>query len=133
MAEVNKYVGGRKIEDFIGDMPGLTEALGEYAFEIKAFADVRLIEARDFSESIGRTVNWDSFVEIQKSGSGHNKGFDVILNDELGDGAAWNIEKGRKVEWFDPVTGLPMGAMQGLFILEEAVTATADRHRGELL
>ena len=128
MAAVFKFLNGRPLEEAIGELPGVQEALGRYAFEIKAYADAYLIEARDFSLSIGRRVDWDSFVAVQK----WKGGWDVVLNDELGDGAAFNIEKGRKVEFFDDETGLPMGAMEGLFLLERAVVAVADRHRAQL-
>lgn len=128
MAEVYRYVNGRKLEDFISELPGVRLALSKYAFEIEAYADVFLIEARDYSVSIGRHVDFDSFVATEPT----RDGFDIVLNDTLGDGAAYNIETGRKVEFYDDETGLPMGDMQGLFILERAVQVVADRHRGEL-
>ncbi|WP_326554672.1 hypothetical protein [Micromonospora sp. NBC_01813] len=134
MAEVYKFLNGRRLEDAVEGFRGTQDALGRYAFEIKAYADAFLIEARDYSEAIGRRVDWDAYVEVVRwrgRGSG-SAGFDVILNDTLGDGAAYNIEKGRRVEFYDDVTGEPMGDMQGLFILERAVQIVADRHRSEL-
>lgn len=128
MAEVYKYANGRRIEDAIANLPGVQDAVARYAFEIEAYADAFLVEARDYSLSINRHVDFNSFVETQKVRGGR----DVVLNDTLGDGAAYNIEKGRKVEFFDDVTGLPMGEMQGLFLLERAVQVVADRHRSEL-
>lgn len=128
MATVNRSVNGKRIEDYIAGMPGVQDAVGAYAFEIEAYADVFLIEARDYSLGIGRRVDFDSFVYSQKS----RGGWDVILNDSFGDGAAFNIEKGRRVEFYDDVTGLPMGEMEGLFLLERAVQVVADRHRSEL-
>lgn len=128
MADVFKFFHGQKLEDAIAGLPGVQESLGRYAFEIKAYADAYLIEARDNSIMIGRRVDWDSFIAVQK----WRGGWDVVLDDTLGDGAAFNIEKGRKVEFFDDETGLPMGAMEGLFLLERAVQVVADRHRSEL-
>ncbi|MFC3504454.1 phage portal protein [Micromonospora krabiensis] len=109
-------------------LPGVQAALGKYAFEIKSYADAYLIEARDHSEAIGRRVDWDAFTAVLK----WRGGWDVVLNDELGDGAAGNIEWGRKVEFYDDETGLPMGAMEGLHLLERAVQVVAVRHRSEL-
>lgn len=128
MAEVYKFANGRPLEDYIAELAGVQEAVGRYAFEIEVYADGFLVEARDHSVNIGRRVDFDSFVATVKVRGGR----DVVLNDELGDSAALNIERGRKVEFFDDVTGLPMGAMQGLEILERAVQVVADRHRSEL-
>lgn len=128
MAAVYKYFNGKKLEDGIADLPGVQQALGAYAFEIKSYADAFLIEARDYSLSIGRHIDWDAFIAVQE----WRGGWDVVLNDQRGDGAAFNIEKGRKVEFFDDVTGLPMGQMEGLFLLERAVQVVVDRHRSEL-
>lgn len=134
MATVNKFVNGKKIDAYIATMTGVQDALQKYAFEILAYADVRLQEFSPRpSGSAQNPIEGHSFVEIQKDGSGANKGWVVVLNDMLGDQAAYNIEKGRKTEFFDPVTGLPMGGMDGLFILDEAVKAVAALHRGELL
>lgn len=133
MAEVFRVVNGQKLEDFIGGDLDVQVALGKYAFEMKAYTDAFLIEARDFSLSIGRHVDFDSFVTVEKdSGTGQDSGWDVILDDQLGQGAANNIELGRLVEFFDKETGLPKGAMVGLSILERAVQVVADRHRSEL-
>ena len=128
MAEVYKFVNGRRLEDVVAGLPGVQDALGDYAFEIRAFADAYLIEARDYSLSIGRRVNFDSYVAVLRG----KRDWDVVLNDELGDSAAYNIEKGRKIEFFDDETGLPMGQMEGLLLLERAVEAVAIRHRKEL-
>lgn len=133
MATVFRTVAGQPIEDAIGGDPDVQLSISRYAFEIKAFADAFLIEARDHSLSIGRRVDFDAFVSIEKdSGQGQDSGWDVVLDDERGDAAAFNIEKGRNVEFIDPETGLPKGAMEGLFLLERAVQAVADRHRSEL-
>lgn len=128
MGQVFKFLNGRPLEEAIEGLEGVQEALGKYAFEIKSYADAFLIEARDHSISIGRRVDWDAYVAVLK----WRGGWDVVLNDELGDGAAYNIEKGRKVEFYDDETGLPMGEMEGLFLLERAIQVVADRHRSEL-
>ncbi|MFY1620042.1 hypothetical protein [Micromonospora sp. WMMD736] len=134
MAEVYKYVNGQTLEGAIADMVGVQRSLGKYAFEIKAYADAYLIEARDHSVSIGRRIDWDAFIEVLRwrGGRGGGSGWDVVLNDTLGDGAAYNIERGRRVEFYDDETGLPLGEMEGLFLLERAVQVVADRHRSEL-
>lgn len=134
MAEIYKFLNGRPLKDAIEGMESVQRSLGKYAFEIKAYADVFLVEARDHSESIGRRVDWDAEVNVfrWRGGKGGGSGWDVVLDDTAGDGAAYNIEKGRKVEFYDDETGLPMGAMEGLALLERAVQIVADRHRSEL-
>ncbi len=107
----------------------LSNELRKYAFEIEAYAAALLQEARDFSASIGRPFSGLSFVYSEKIGK---TDWQVVLNDEFSDQAAYNIEKGRGAEGIDPETGMPYGEMEGLFILERAVQAVADRHRSEL-
>jgi len=133
MAEVDRTVNGKPIADAIAGDDSLQRVLSNYAFEIKAFADVSLIDAIDHSLAIGRHVDFDSFIAVEKApGVGQDAGWDVTLDDTLGQGAANNIEQGRLVEFFDKTTGLPMGGMVGLFLLTNAVQAVADRHRSEL-
>jgi len=134
MAAIYKFLNGRPLSEAVEGLPGVQRSLGKYAFEIKAYADVFLVEARDYSISIGRHIDWDAEINVHKwrGGKGGGSGWDVILDDTAGDGAAYNIEKGRRVEFYDDETGLPMGAMEGLALLERAVQVVADRHRKEL-
>lgn len=133
MAEVYRVVDGKPVEDFVAGMGTVQVALSRYAFEMRAYADALLIEAVDYSLSIGRHVDFSALIDVSRvSGVGREAGYLVTLDDTRGAFAALNIEQGRLAEYFDRVTGMPRGGMAGLYILENATQAVADRHRSEL-
>jgi len=122
MAKINRTVNGKGFEDYLIELPGTQAALRRYAFELEALAAANLAAARSHAPP-----GEGSFIRAYR----RKPDWIVELNDELGQGAAGNIEAGRRPR-IDPVTLLPEHEMVGLYVLARAIRALEDRHRSEL-
>jgi hypothetical protein len=135
MASVDRTVKGQSLEDYLAGLPGVGRYMRDITFELQAYAEVNLEEARSQSLFIGRQFDDNARVESQQTNRRKNQ-WAVVLDDtdRVGDnrqGAANNIEQGR-LDYFRRDTGMPYGGMEGLNILTLALQTLRDRHRGSL-
>lgn len=120
MAEIVQTKGGRRLDDYIVNLPGVRRATLEFAQEIEADAKVNLAEHR---------AQGESSIRLDKGGPGE---YHVVLSDEpLGPGfdavsgrtpGALNIEFGRSGHAGN-------GYMEPLFILSGAVRSVKRRSK----
>lgn len=129
MAEVFRTVKGRKLDDYVVQLPGTAAAMRGYAFELESYAEVVLEAARDFSLMIGRPFEENVKVKANKE----NRTDWAVWLDDTGNSrqnAAGNIEFGRNDYFNDK--GMPYGGMAGLEVLSQAIRIFKDRHRRSL-
>ena len=117
MAEMFKRVNGKKFEEAIASLDGVQDWLDEYIFEAGVKAEQELLDHR---------YEGDAFIEIEQGDIDRY----LILNDERGQKAAMSIEYGREAYEKEDKFGnkRKVGAMEGLFILHNAVRLRGGKH-----
>ncbi|MFI5863560.1 hypothetical protein [Streptomyces sp. NPDC051546] len=126
MAQINRKVGRRNIEEFIALNDGVVHELDNRTFQIAVRAETYLQEHQDYEEEVeeetGVRADGHSFIDIERGKIDRY----VVLNDERGQNAALSIEYGRaayEVERTDKdgnTRTVEVGAMPGLYILARA-------------
>ncbi|MFY1688176.1 hypothetical protein [Plantactinospora sp. WMMB782] len=134
MAEVYRYVNGKKIEGYIADLEGVQLYLAGEAFEIKARADANLQEARDMGrvdptrglnpDERGAVIDWGQERDREY---GHLDWY-VSLDDRGSDLGAMSIEFGR-ADYIVDEYGRTSGGHEGLYILTRAADLPIERKR----